>query len=557
MHTPTPPGLSSSMTSSVSLFSIVLACGIVWVVRRFLFGGGNSALENIPGPPSQSWWKGNLNQFFGKQGWAFHRTVGEEYGPVVKMNGFMNQPTLYVFDPKAMQSIILKDQNVYGESREFILTNLVVFGPGLLGTLGDHHRKQRKLLNPVFSVSHLRYMLPIFYRVVDQLRDAIGSQVSTGPQEVDVLNWMGRTALELVGQGGLGYSFDPLIEDKPNALGDALKALLPSLSVLRLSQGAFVYFSSIGSPGFRRRVVDIIPHEGIQRLKSIVDMIWGASSTIFEAKKSAMQEGEETVLRQVGEGKDIMSILMKANMEAEEGDQLPEHELIAQMSTLIFAATDTTSNALSRILHVLAEHQDVQERLRQEIIGARDGRDLSYDELMQLPFLDAVCRETLRLHPPILSLRRVALKDVVLPLSEPIRGRDGKMMHEIPIPKNTQIEVGILGSNRNKAIWGKDAYEWKPERWLSPLPQSVVDAHIPGLYSNLMTFLGGGRGCIGFKFSELEMKAVLCTLLPSLVFELPKEAIVWNISGVNHPTMGSGSRPQMLLKVTALKSGSI
>lgn len=76
-------------------------------------------------------------------------------------------------------------------------------------------------------------------------------------------------------------------------------------------------------------------------------------------------------------------------------------------------------------------------------------------------------------------------QDVVLPLSEPITGVDGSEMHEILIPKDTTVIVGILSSNRNKAVWGDDAGEWKPERWLAPLPGSVADAKIPGIYSNL------------------------------------------------------------------------
>jgi len=186
-------------------------------------------------------------------------------------------------------------------------------------------------------------------------------------------------------------------------------------------------------------------------------------------------------------------------------------------------------------------------------VNASQGQDLSYDELMQLPYLDAVCRETLRAYPPVRFIVREARKDMILPLSEPIRGRDGKMMHEIPIPKDTQLIVGVEGSNCNKALWGEDATEWKPERWLAPLPRALTDAHIPGVYSSLMTFIGGGRACIGFKFSELEMKAVLCTLLSNFTFELPKEKIMWNIAGVVYPTMGDESRSRMVLKVTPLK----
>ena len=72
-----------------------------------------------------------------------------------------------------------------------------------------------------------------------------------------------------------------------------------------------------------------------------------------------------------------------------------------------------------------------------------------------------------------------------MPLSNPIRGVDGTMIHEIFVPKDTAVVIGILSSNRSKAIWGEDAEEWKPERWLSPLPDSVSEAKVPGIYSNL------------------------------------------------------------------------
>ena len=73
----------------------------------------------------------------------------------------------------------------------------------------------------------------------------------------------------------------------------------------------------------------------------------------------------------------------------------------------------------------------------------------------------------------------------MLPLSTPIRGRDGKMMDSIYVPKSTPVGVGIFSANRSKAIWGEDAYEWKPERWLAPLPAALEDAHLPGVYANL------------------------------------------------------------------------
>lgn len=64
------------------------------------------------------------------------------------------------------------------------------------------------------------------------------------------------------------------------------------------------------------------------------------------------------------------------------------------------AGTDTTSNALARTLHLLSQHPEVQERLRNEILeaqSARGGGDIEYDDLVELPYLDTICRETLRL----------------------------------------------------------------------------------------------------------------------------------------------------------------
>lgn len=70
----------------------------------------------------------------------------------------------------------------------------------------------------------------------------------------------------------------------------------------------------------------------------------------------------------------------------------------------------------------------------------------------------------------------------------PVRGNDGKMMHEIFVPKDTPVFVSIQASNKNPDIWGPDADEWKPERWLTSLPGSVADAKMPGVYSNLCVF---------------------------------------------------------------------
>ena len=77
------------------------------------------------------------------------------------------------------------------------------------------------------------------------------------------------------------------------------------------------------------------------------------------------------------------------------------------------------------------------------------------------------------------------MKDAVLPLSRPIQTTDGSTMSELVIPQGTNIVIGIMASNRDKALWGEDAHEWKPERWLKPLPEAVEQAAVTGVYSHL------------------------------------------------------------------------
>lgn len=87
--------------------------------------------------------------------------------------------------------------------------------------------------------------------------------------------------------------------------------------------------------------------------------------------------------------------------------------------------------------------------------------------------------------PKTISLLCSATQDTILPLHEPIRGTDGSLISEISVPKGTVAILNLLACNTNKALWGEDALEWKPERWLAPLPRAVDEARIPGVYSNL------------------------------------------------------------------------
>ncbi|KAI0641776.1 cytochrome P450 [Trametes meyenii] len=536
----------------IAPFNAVLLCAGVYIsysILHWLFV--KHPLENIPGPKPTSWLYGNLKQLLSMNAWDVHRQLVEEYPGVVGIRGLFGAKMLYVYDPTALHTVLVKDQNIFEETRFFIKSHKLVLGPGLVASLGESHRRQRKLLNPVFSTTHMRDILPILYHVAGQLQIAIESRVCAGQTEIDMVDWMGRVALEFIGQAGLGYSFDPLVEDKSDKYATALKAFSYAMADSAFLRRLLPYLPTLSWGGIGHAIAKMVPHKGTQRLVSVVDMMHERSIAILEEKRRALSQGDAVVSHQVGQGKDIMSVLLRANLEAAAEDKLPEEEIIGQMSTMIIAAMDTTSNMLVMILCRLSEFPECQKKLREEIVAAgADNPDTSYDTLMNLPYLDAVIRETLRLHAPVSQVFRETRKDAVLPLSEPIRGKDGSTVHEIFVPKDTQIIVGLMNANRNKAVWGEDAMEWNPERWLSPLPESLTDAKIPGVYSNIMTFLGGARSCIGFKFSILEMKAVLSLLLPKFVFEQSGAPVCWNSAAVLYPSVGGyGGKASLPMKL--------
>ncbi|KAH0582745.1 hypothetical protein H2248_010659 [Termitomyces sp. 'cryptogamus'] len=516
---------------------------LVWASQRFLV---KRDIDNIPGPKAESFIKGNMSQIFGYSsiGWQFSSMISERYGRVARIWGPFGLKYLEIYDPKAMHHILVKDQVIYEETSSFLAQNEVMFGRGLTSTQGEPHKKQRKILNPVFSIAHIRNMIPVFSDVAKEIEKAIKSKLvqTQGAQEVDILYWMSWAALEMIGQSSFGYSFDPLVKGtKPHPFCDAIKAFSTNTTKMALEiEYLLPIIIKIGSPRFRRWLVDHFPSRRLRAIRDMVDT-WNRTTTrIFEEKKRALMEGDEALVNQVRQGKDLLTILMRKNMEASEEDKMPDKEVLAHMMYV-----DPARGLLTNY----DEHQEVTEARK-----AHNG-DLSYDDLVSLPFLDAICRETLRLHAPVPKVARVPRQDIVLPLLTSIKGNDGREMNSILVPKNTKIFIDILNANRDTLLWGPDSLEWKPERWLKPLPEALCEARIPGIYSHLLTFLGGGRACIGFKFSQLEMKVVLSTLISQFRFFPPRKEIVWQMGGITTPTLKDFPEvPQLPLVVELVKA---
>ncbi|PPR04155.1 hypothetical protein CVT24_010715 [Panaeolus cyanescens] len=541
---------STDMAFLSALFVVVVASlALIKVFRRFT----KAELENIPGPPAESFIRGVFPKYFNANGWAYHRYLWGTYGAVIRLKGMFGENALYVHDPKALHHIFVKDQHIFLQSPTVAAAYGLFFGPGLLGSAGKRHKKQRQLLNPAFSTGNMRQMTPMIYDVIHKMESSVMAQLNNGEKEVDMLSWMTRTTLEIIGQCGFGHSFDDLGGKYiDNPFSSNLGQIVPvSLKLVFLRLYALHHLIKIGSPAFRRLMIAISPFPALREARDIADSLHRSALEIFEVKRKALFDGDKETTQQFTQGRDILSILMKLNMEAPEEDKISDEELYGQIATFTFAGMDTTANALGRALWALANHPSAQKRIRAEIRQALQeaGGDIPYDTLMALPYLDAICRETLRLYPVAWQMIRKPTEDIMLPLSRPVKGLDGSDINEVFVPKGATVFCGIQGSNMNVETWGPDAHEWKPERWFD-LPKTLTSAEIPGIYSNLLTFSAGNRACIGYKLSQLEMKAILAVVINRFEFQ-PSQEIFWRMTSIVTPVPAQGNQihPKLPLMV--------
>ncbi|KAI9065301.1 cytochrome P450 [Trametes sanguinea] len=572
--------------SFLGAFWALVVLYVVWKASA-LVQSRATTLTAIVGPAKEHWLTGNFHRIF-KDGLEYNLELFRRYGGLIKVHGMLGVEQLLVCDPLALQHILVKDADAFEETDMFIETNKLLFGEGLISTLGEQHRKQRKLLNPVFSLANLRAVLPRIQPIAEELVERLRSGLppDRSAAEVDLLPWLRMGTIEYVGRGILGIDFNCLdpakASDYVNAISNvqhvAIRALLLRPFVPWVVRNLSLYW--------RNKLVDWSPFPALRELREMSRLMDTSARKMFLMKKAEVEhvgDGHE------GSTNDLMSIMIRANASTQDKARLTEDELVGQINTFALAGQETTTSALARLLWVLAQDPQAQARVRREVKEAKTTHarasgmnesdwqrvSLPYDVLIGLPYLDAVVRETLRLYPSTNMMYRVATKDATLPLHHPVRSSTGEKLSTVFVPRGTNVIISILGANRNTHVWGPDANEWRPERWLTmtsgpkggqhvasrdlefgdesvlsvyPAPGTSPESkqvRYPGVFGSMMTFLGGSRACLGFKFAEMEIKQILSTLISTMHFDLPaamdaqgaRKEVYWRMDGLQVPVV--------------------
>jgi cytochrome P450 len=203
---------------------------------------------------------------------------------------------------------------------------------------------------------------------------------------------------------------------------------------------------------------------------------------LIAKKKAAMAEKTHVE-------KDIISVAL-------ESGGFSDEDLVNQMMTFLIAGHETTATAMIWAIYLLCKHPEVQKKLREEVrsnLPSLDD-DITAADIDNCSYLQAVCNEIMRVHPPVTLTLRVAACDTSI---------NGQF-----IPKDTPVILAPAGINTSTHLWGPDAQEFKPERWLDNDGKANNKGGADSNYS-FLTFLHGPRSCIGQKFAQAEFACLL------------------------------------------------
>lgn len=196
-------------------------------------------------------------------------------------------------------------------------------------------------------------------------------------------------------------------------------------------------------------------------------------------------------------GPDLFSRLCRA--ESEEGERYSDAEIIDHLIFLMMAAHDTTTSTLTSMVYELGRHPEWQERVREECRASAD-EALDYDRLGELETVDRVLSETLRRYPPLSTIPRVSQRAFEFAGYE--------------IPADAMIAVYPIHTHHMEEWWS-EPFRFDPDRFAKDRAEADRHSHL------FVPFGGGAHMCLGYRFAELQIKAVVHQLVRRYRWSFP------------------------------------
>ncbi|MBD2567555.1 cytochrome P450 [Anabaena lutea] len=413
------------------------------------------------------------SRFIQRLQWVFNplqlmETSAKTHGDFFTLRLTTEQPIVFISNPQAIQEIFTTPPEYFDAGRGNKLIKPLVGENSLLLLDGAPHQRQRRLLTPPFHGERMK----AYGQIITDMTKQVISNWQIG-EPFSVRDSMQEISLKVILQAVFGLSegerltrLQKLTASLLDLSGSPLRSAVTFFPALQIDLGAW---SPWGIFLRRRAEIYQLLYTEIQERRDN-----------FDASRS-----------------DILSLMMSAR--DENGEAMTDIELRDELMTLLFAGHETTASALTWALYWIHHLPKVRETLLTELNSL--GKNADFNEIFRLPYLTAVCQETLRFYPiAMITLPRMVKTPTKI------------MGHEFE--PGVLLTPCIYLTHRRPDLY-PEPDQFKPERFLER--QYSQYEYLP--------FGGGNRTCIGMAFAMFEMKLVLATVMSQLDL-----ALVNNIS---------------------------
>ncbi|NP_001352146.1 Cytochrome P450 9-like precursor [Nasonia vitripennis] len=431
--------------------------------------------------------------------WMVGRNMDKQYYPLYKF-WLANHVIVAILNPDDAEVMLTSMQNIDKSSVYNFLH--AWFGTGLLTSTGEKWQKRRKILTPAFHFNVLERYLTI---TVENSERAVKSLRGKGECVQDLVQFLTQHTLNIICEAAMGASLSRKEESQKKyrkAVHDMGSAL-----VYRLVRPWLYSSWTFGCTAAGRMQTDALKilHRFTKNIiaerKEFHEKTDGRFLKNIVSKSSGADDDDEAVENEELHGyrKKRMAMLDLLIAAQRDGQQIDELGIREEVDTFMFEGHDTSAMGLCFALLLIAEHKDVQERIRQEVnevLKNADGK-LEMSELNKFNYLERVIKESLRLYPSVPFISRNITEDMQL--------------KDYLIPRGTLVDVRIYLIHRDPKHW-PDPLKFDPDRFL---PERIQGRH-PFSY---IPFSAGPRNCIGQKFAMMELKVFVALIVKNFILE--------------------------------------
>ena len=382
--------------------------------------------------------------------------IREHFGDFVPMT-FGGQEYFGIVSAEAARQVFSADPNGYDVFWKESFTALMG-EESVWVLLGERHRKERLLFSPAVHANHFRSYGGV-------IRDIAKSNFG---------KWRAGTTIRAL-ETTLGIALDVIMRlvfgaESEEEMNEGRKALSASTGNIH---PLIVFFPPLQRPWFPLW----------RRYTKARQAMYDWTDKLMTARRASGRNAQ-----------DVLGVLM--NTRAENGNPVDAHYIHVELNSILSAGHETTAVALAWTLYELGRHPDILQKLRAELDAAGPNPDPKL--LLTLPYLDAVCKEAIRLHPILAECARIPMQSMEI------------MGHHIPAGR--ALGVSIVGIHHDPKLYPEPDI-FRPERFLER-NYSVYE---------FLPFGGGHRRCMGAGLAEYTMRIALAEAVTHWDFKTAKQ----------------------------------